>query len=89
MLSYKVIGLSYEEVEVLEKELNFTTEIDKGHVYLDAGYDEDDDEYDDLMNSFIDKVNTILGINIPRFNTLFGQDGDQEFEFYIGIMYEE
>ncbi len=90
---YTVIGVKREELipawEKLQKDKNGTYNIDfdMGKVFIYS--DNNEEKTEECIKTFIKYVNEELCLNIPENAELICSDGDQEFDFYVGFMFEE
>ena len=79
-----VVGITYEETKILEKELNISIYTDMGTIGLDSN---DDRSWKAIALKMINVINKKHNTNIPHDAKLFCSDGDQDFDFYIGFMF--
>lgn len=92
MQKYTVYGLSNEDIEQAQEELSM--EIDcyggRGDIGFDDGTPEedwDDNKWKECANKFLAWVSRKYNVQFTLENaTLFTEDGDQWFEFALGIM---
>ena len=87
MQKYTMIGLGKKETNEVIKHLSE----DGRDIYVerDMGIVSCCDDGENIDEEFIEATNNIFDLNIPEDAVLFCEDGDQEFDFYVGFMFEE
>ena len=87
---HTVIGLPKEMVEEISKKLNIDVDVDMGVVGFEDNLPYREFTYEECRETFLNKVKEKCDIEFPYDYddiTLFASDGDQDFDFYIGIMF--
>ena len=84
---HNVIGLPKEMVKEIEKNCGISICANKGEVWFYELTEYREYEPSECEELFIEALETEYGIILPDNYILFAADGNQKFDFYIGIMF--
>ena len=91
--TFTVIGVERKELFPIwdnfqvEHDGKYNIRFDMGRVFIWS--DDKGEETKESIATFIKAVNEGLHLNIPTDAKLICLDGDQDFDFYIGFMFEQ
>ena len=84
---HSVIGLPKEMIEEIEKKYGISISANKGEVWFYELTEYREYEPSECEELFVETLKREYGIVLPDNYILFAADGNQKFDFYIGIMF--
>lgn len=84
---HAVIGLPKEMVKEIEKKCGISICVLKGEVWFNELTEYREYEPSECEELFVDVLEREYGIILPENYVLFAAEGNQNFNFYIGIMF--